>query len=200
MKFSLPYHQKKIEVSLSPKNLASVIMPQKMSPIPDVPQAITIALDEPRDQYSFDRFAQRGDKVVIIVSDITRYSGSHLFLPQLITRMNRNGIPDHDIAIVFSLGIHRPMSFEEQKQVVGEEVAQRVRLENHDAKNHNQLVFSGKTTKNTPVIINRRVAEADKVILTGTIGYHYLAGFGGGRKSILPGVASFESCVADASS
>jgi nickel-dependent lactate racemase len=196
MKFSLPYHQKKIEVSLSPKNLASVIMPRKMSPIPDVPRAITIALDEPRDQYSFATFAQRGDKVVIIVSDITRYSGSHLFLPQLITRMNRNGIPDHDIAIVFSLGIHRPMSFEEQKQVVGEEMAQRVRLENHDAKNHNQLVFAGKTTKNTPVIINRRVAEADRVILTGTIGYHYLAGFGGGRKSIMPGSASFESCVA----
>jgi nickel-dependent lactate racemase len=196
MKFSLPYHQKKIEVSLSPKNFASVIIPQKTSPIPDVPQAITIALDKPGDHYSFDTFAQRGDKVVIIVSDITRYSGSHLFLPQLITRMNRNGIPDHDIAIVFSLGIHRPMSFEEQKQVVGEEMAQRVRLENHDAKNHNQVVFSGKTTKNTPVIINRRVAEADKVILTGTIGYHYLAGFGGGRKSIVPGSASFESCVA----
>src|SRR4030042_50971 len=112
-----------MKFSLSPKNLASVIMPRKMSPIPDVPRAITIALDEPRDQYSFATFAQRGNKVVIIVSDITRYSGSHLFLPQLITRINRYGIPDHDIAIVFSLGIHRPMSFEEQKHVVGEEVA-----------------------------------------------------------------------------
>ena len=60
MNFSLPYHQKKIEVSFSPKNLAYVIMPQKMNPIPDVPQAITIALDDPRDQDSFDRFAQRG--------------------------------------------------------------------------------------------------------------------------------------------
>src|SRR4030042_2376443 len=132
-----------MKFSLSPKNLASVIMPQKMSPIPDVPQAITIALDEPRDQYSFDTFFQRGDKVVISVSDITRYSGSHLFLPLLITRMNQNGIPDHDIAIVFSLGIHRPMSFEEQKHVVGEEVAQRVHMENHDAKDQSQLVFLG---------------------------------------------------------
>jgi lactate racemase len=196
MKLFLLYHHKKIEVSLFPKNLASVIMPQEVSPILDVPQAITIALDESRDQYSFDTFAQKGDKVVVIVSDITRYSGADLFLPLLINRMNREGIPDHDIAIVFSLGIHRPMSFEEQKQVVGEEVAQRVHMENHDAKDQSQLVFLGKTTKNTPVVINRRVAEADKVILTGTIGYHYLAGFGGGRKTILPGVASFESCVA----
>jgi len=196
MKLHLPYHQKKIEVSLFPKNLASVIMPQKVSPIHDVPQAITIALDATRDEYCFDTFAQKGDKVVIIVSDSTRYSGSRLFLPLLINRMNRNGIPDHDIAIVFSLGIHRPMSVEEQKQVVGEETAQRIHLENHDAGNHNQLVFSGKTTRSTPVIINRRVAEADKAILTGTIGYHYLAGFGGGRKSIMPGIASFETCVA----
>jgi nickel-dependent lactate racemase len=196
MRFSLPYHQKKIEVSLSPKNLSSVIMPRKMSPLSDVPQAITIALDETRDKYCFDTFAQKGDKVVIIVSDITRYSGADLFLPLLINRMNRKGIPDHDITIVFSLGIHRPMSAEEQKQVVGEEVAQRIHMENHNAMDHHELVFLGKTTKNTPVIINRRVAEADKVILTGTIGYHYLAGFGGGRKSTLPGVASFESCVA----
>jgi len=190
------YNRKKIEVSLSSKNIASVIMPRKITPIPDVPQTITIALDEPRDQYSFDTFAQRGDKVVIIVSDITRYSGSHLFLPLLIARMNRNGVPDNDIAIVFSLGIHRPMSFEEQKQVVGEETAQRINMENHDAKNQNQVVSLGKTQRGTPVVINRRVAEADKVILTGTIGYHYLAGFGGGRKSIVPGVASFETCVA----
>ena len=147
MKFSLPYHQKKIEVSCCHKNLASVIMPQKMSPIPDVPQASAIALDKPRDQYSFGTFVQKGCKVVIIVSDITRYSGSHLFLPHLINRMNQNGITDNNIVIVFSLGIHRPMSFEEQNQVVGEEVAQRVRLENHDAKNHHHLVFSGKTTK-----------------------------------------------------
>ena len=196
MKFFLPYHRKKIEVSLSSKNLAPVIMPQKMSPMHDVSQAITIALDETRDEYCFDTFARKGDKVVIIVSDITRYSGSHLFLPLLINRMNRNGIPDHDIAIVFSLGIHRPMTVEEQKQVVGEEVAQRIRLENHDTKVQNQLVSLGKTQRRTPVVINRRVAEADKVILTGTIGYHYLAGFGGGRKSIIPGVASFEACVA----
>ncbi|HPD60520.1 MAG TPA: nickel-dependent lactate racemase [Thermodesulfobacteriota bacterium] len=196
MKFFLSYHQKKIEVSLSSKNRAFLIMPQKMRPMQDVSQAITVALDETRNEYCFDTFVQKGDKVVIIVSDITRYAGSHLFLPLLINRMNRNGIPDHDMAIVFSLGIHRPMTAEEQKQVVGAEVAQRVYMENHDARNHNQVVCLGKTQRGTPVVINRRVTEADKVILTGTIGYHYLAGFGGGRKSIIPGVASFEACVA----
>ena len=196
MKFFLPYHQNTIEVSLSRQSLASVIMPQKISPLPDLSQAIANALAETRDAYSFDTFFCKGDKVVIIVSDITRYSGAPLFLPQLINRLNRTGITDNGVAIVFSLGIHRPMSFEEQKQVVGEETAQRIRMENHDARNYHELLFLGKTTKNTSVMINRRVAEADKVILTGTIGYHYLAGFGGGRKSILPGVASFESCVA----
>ena len=61
--------------------------------------------------------------------------------------MSRNWIPDNDIVIVLALGIHRPVSFDEQRQVVDMEVAQRIHMENHDAKNHNHLVFSGKTTK-----------------------------------------------------
>lgn len=196
MKVFLPYHQKKIEVSLSSRNLGPLIMPRELSPLPDVHEAITGALDGTRDTYCFDTFVRKHDKVVIIVSDITRYSGADLFLSLLINRINRCGVPDHDITIVFSLGIHRPMTFEEQKHVVGVEVAGRIRMENHDALNKQELVFLGKTTRNTPVVVNRRVAEADKIVLTGTIGYHYLAGFGGGRKSILPGTAEYETCVA----
>ena len=196
MKLYLPYHQKKIEISFSSKNLASVITPQKVSPLSDLSKAIEATLEKPNEVHGFDSFAQKGDRVVTIVSDNTRFSGAHLFLPHLINRLNRKGIPDKDVAIVFSLGIHRLMSFEEQKTVVGEEIACRIHMENNDAKNQNQVVSLGKTQRRTPVVINRRVAEADKVILTGTIGYHYLAGFGGGRKSIIPGVASFESCVA----
>lgn len=195
-KFSLLYGKRKIELSVPSKNLAGVIMPHKVSPLQDLPQAIKNALDQPEGFPPLDSFFQKGDKVVIIVSDITRYTGANLFLPSLINRINRHGIPDKDIAIVFSLGIHRPMTREEQKKIVGEEVAQRIHKENHDPKEEGKLVSLGKTKRGTPVVINRRVAEADKVILTGTIGYHYLAGFGGGRKSIIPGVASFESCVA----
>lgn len=196
MNFSLSYHRKKVGISIPLKNIASVISPPKLSPLQDLPQAIARVLDRPKEQHSLDTILQSGDKSVIIVSDLTRYTGAHLFLPHLINRMNKKGIPDNHIAIVFALGIHRPMTLEEQIRIVGKEVASRVHLENHDPKNQDQLVFLGKTRQETPVVINRRVAGADNLVLTGTIGYHYLAGFGGGRKCIIPGVSSFETCVA----
>ena len=195
--FSLPYNKKWIDVFIPEKNIVRVITPRKINPIVNLPQAINNALENPVDNLSFDSFLQKGDRVVIIVSDITRYTGAELFLPYLINRINRKGISDKKVSIVFSLGIHRPMTFKEQKMIVGDEIADRIRMENHSLKNDNQLISLGKTKRGTPVIINRRVAEADKIILTGTLGFHYLAGFGGGRKSIIPGVAAYDTCVAN---
>lgn len=195
--FSLPYNKERVDIPIPAKNIVRFITPRKINPVIDLPQAIHNALENPVDNLSLDSFLQKGDRVVIIVSDITRYTGAELFLPYLINRINRKGISDKEISIVFSLGIHRPLTFKEQKMIVGDEVTDRIRMENHSGKNGNQLISLGKTNRGTPVIINRRVAEADKIILTGTLSFHYLAGFGGGRKSIIPGVAAYDTCVAN---
>jgi len=193
---SLPYHTKRIKCSISSKVLAGILTPRKIGPIQALPQAIDKALEEPIDSPPLGTLLQKGDAVAIVVSDLTRYTGANLFLPPLIRHITRRGIPDKKISVVFALGIHRPMTSDEQKDVVGDEIAARFAMENHAAKDEASLAALGTTAKGTPIAINRRVAEADKVILTGTIGYHYLAGFGGGRKSIIPGVASYDSCVA----
>ncbi|MCX8011864.1 MAG: lactate racemase domain-containing protein, partial [Desulfobacterota bacterium] len=173
MEFFLPYHQRKIKFSLPFRVPVALIKPRRVLRLKD--PLLTIQNVFPQD--TFDEFFKKEDKVVIIVSDITRYSGAEIFLPFLLNRLKRKGVSDKNVTIVFSLGIHRLMSREEQIKVVGKEVAQRVRMENHNARG-GDLVYLGKTKRGTPVIVNRKVVEADKVILTGTIGYHYLAGFG----------------------
>lgn len=195
-KATLSYHCKRLEITITSRNFLGVLLPRKATPIQDLNLAIAAALDRPVGSPPFDSLLQKGDTVVIIVSDLSRYTAAHLFLPFIVRRLQRRGIPDKDITILFSLGIHRAMTFEEQKAVVGETVAERIRLQNHDCRSTEDLVSLGTTGNGTPVIINRRAAEADKVILTGSIGLHYLAGFGGGRKSIIPGIAAYESCVA----
>ncbi|MBW1679268.1 MAG: DUF2088 domain-containing protein, partial [Deltaproteobacteria bacterium] len=175
LRISLPYNKKNINIPIPAKNLAGVITPRTTSSLKDLPQAIHNTLDHPLDSPSLEDFLQKGDKVAIIVSDITRYTGAHLFLPHLIRRITSRGIQEEKITIVFSLGIHRPMTPEVQKKIVGVETAGRILLENHNSNDENQLTSLGKTKRGTPVAINRRVAEADKVILTGTIGFHYLA-------------------------
>lgn len=134
-------------------------------------------------------------RVIIITSDITRYTGSEIYLPLLVEKLNQSGIADAAITIIIALGIHRRQTEREHQKILGP-LFGRIRVIDHDCDDPGRLVHIGVTTNGVPVEINRRVAEAEVVILTGTIGFHYFAGFGGGRKSILPGVASRKSCMA----
>ena len=136
-----------------------------------------------------------GDKVVIVTSDVTRYAGSEIFLPLLVERLNRAGIADDDMEIVIALGIHRKQTEHEHERILGE-LFGRIRVCDHDCDDPGKLVYLGRTSGGIEVEVNRKVVEADRVVLTGTIGFHYFAGFGGGRKSLLPGVASRKSCMA----
>jgi len=134
---------------------------------------------------------RRGDRVVIVVSDVTRlWVRSDFFLPILLDELNAAGIPDEDVAIVFATGDHRSQTPEEHRLIVGQAVLGRVRVYDHDCQ-ASDLADLGRSSRGTPVLINRMVYEAPKLIITGGISYHLLAGFGGGRKSIAPGVAGY---------
>jgi len=194
---TLRYDKQSIPFPIAEKNLTAVLAPRAVDLLADLAAALYERLEHPASGPAFPAFLNRGDRVTIIVSDITRYTGAERWLPLLIGRINACGIPDRNIAVLFALGIHRAMSREEQEQVVGREVSERIGLHNHDAHDPAQLVALGTTGRGTPVLINRRAAETDKLIVTGTVAFHYLAGFGGGRKAIIPGIAGYETCVAN---
>ncbi len=114
-------------------------------------------------------------------------------MPILVNQLNELGVPDSNIFIVFATGTHPLHTREKQEKIVGKEVASRIKMFDHDCKDESNLVLLGRTSRGTPVKINKMVCEADRKILTGSITYHYFAGFGGGRKSVLPGIAGFET-------
>ena len=172
--------------------LKGVLRPGVPEPSVGPEQLITAALDGCEE---FLALFQRGERVVIVTSDITRYTGSEIYLPLLVERLNRAGIKDGDIEIIVALGIHRRQTEHEHRKIVGT-LHGRIRVTDHDCDDPGKLVYLGKTGNGVTVEVSRRVAEADRVILTGTIGFHYFAGFGGGRKAILPGVASRQACMA----
>ena len=153
------------------------------------------SLAQPIGSARLDQIVVPGEKVAIVASDITRYAGSEIFLPILVEELNRIGVPDRDIAIIIALGIHRPQTAAEHRQILGP-LYGRVAVYDHACDAPEELVDLGVTAGGIPVGVNRRVVEADRVIVTGTIGFHYFAGFGGGRKGLVPGVASRETCMA----
>ena len=179
-------------LDLPPERLIGTIRADVPAPAVPADQLIGAALD------SCDHILQTfrpGEKVVIITSDITRYTGSEIYLPLLVGRLNRCGIGDDRIEIIIALGIHRKQTEHEHRKIVGA-LYGRLRITDHECDDPGKLVYLGKTTAGMEIEINRSVVEADRVIATGTIGFHYFAGFGGGRKSILPGVAGRKSCMA----
>jgi len=151
---------------------------------------INAALDAPIDCPSLADQIVAGDTVLIVVSDATRATGSAQIVNLLVRRLIENGIAPGAIAIIFATGIHRAVRPEEKAQLLTSFIAQRIRTIDHDAYDASQLIQIGTTKSGEPIEINRALKEFSKVILTGGVGFHYFAGFTGGRKSICPGLAS----------
>lgn len=166
---------------------------KEMPPLTDPVQAIRQALRKPIATPPLAQIVRPGETVCLLVNDPTRVARSELFLPLVLDELELAGVKPADIFIVFTTGTHRAVTREEMITLVGAETAGRVALFNHDCHNENELVRTGTTSRGTPVWINARVAAADRRILTGSVVYHFFAGFGGGRKALVPGVAGWET-------
>ncbi|KIH78191.1 hypothetical protein GFER_01955 [Geoalkalibacter ferrihydriticus DSM 17813] len=174
---------------------ARVLRPQAIAPKAAPDELVRAALAEPISSPTLNKIVRPGEQVVIVTSDITRYTGSEHYLPVLVDHLNACGIKDDDITVVIALGIHRAQSETEHRKILGS-LYGRVKVVDHDCDNPAELVVLGETTNGIPVSVNRCVAEAERLIVTGTVGFHYFAGFGGGRKGLVPGVASRATCMA----
>ena len=154
-----------------------------------------VGLKENIYQIARKKIKSPGDYVCIVVSDQTRSTGVEQYLEMLIDSLNREGIADEKIVLQFANGMHRPPTREEQKEKLGRRIYARFqgRIFVHDASDETSMVDVGTTTRDNRVRINRIVADARVKILTGSVMYHYFAGFGGGRKSILAGVSSADT-------
>lgn len=157
-------------------------------PLTDV--EIGEALAAPIKSPPLEDLFSNGDSVLIVVSDATRATGSAQILNLLVRRLIQAGISPADLAIIFATGIHRPVTPEEKIELLSPFLAQRVRTIDHTPHDPGEMVSLGTTAGGTPVEVNRALKDFSQVVITGAIGFHYFAGFSGGRKSICPGLAS----------
>lgn len=152
------------------------------------------ALDHPFDSPPLRELVKPGERILITVSDITRgWQRNHLVLPTLLDYLNEAGIRDEDITILISIGAHRLNTAEELVELCSEEVCRRVRVVNHDCRDYENMDYYGKTGRGTEVLLNKLIGQHDRLITTGGVIYHYTVGYAGGRKSIMPGIASLKT-------
>jgi nickel-dependent lactate racemase len=166
-----------------------------LAPLKDAASSVSdveigAALDAPIDSPPLDDLISAGDSVLIVVSDATRATGSAQIVNLLVRRLIQNGIQPGEIAIIFATGIHRAVRPEEKAELLTPFIAQRIRTIDHDAYDAAQLIQIGVMERGAAIEVNRALKEFSKVIITGAVGFHYFAGFTGGRKSICPGLAA----------
>jgi nickel-dependent lactate racemase len=169
------------------------IVPRHAAAIADGSRAVFEALEKPIGRPPLREVVHAGERVAIVVNDITRLTRTDLILPPILEVLNTAGIPDRDIFIVFALGIHRAQTEEERRFIVGDAIYSRIRCFDHISTDDASLVEIGTTSFGNRIEINREVWDADRIILTGEIIYHLIAGYSGGRKSLVPGVAGFRA-------
>ena len=138
---------------------------------------------------SLRELAEGCGKIVLIASDHTRPVPSKVIVPPMLREL-RAGNPDADITILIATGCHRETTQEELIRKFGEEIVCSEKIVVHDCDDADHLVNIGKLPSGGDLVINRLVYEADLVVAEGFIEPHFFAGFSGGRKSVLPGIAS----------
>ncbi len=188
----LPYGKTEVCARIPTRNFLGSIEPREKPAVADPRVEIERALQNPIGSAPLSEIVKTGDKVAVVVDDITRATPSYLMVPPLLDELNRSGVKDEDVTIIFGCGSHRPVTPKEMESLVGMEALKRVKAVSHDNKSGDQ-VYVGKTSFGTKVYVNKVFAEVDVRVLTGDVGLHYYAGYGGGRKSVLPAVSGEET-------
>jgi lactate racemase len=177
-----------INLEIPERNISRIILPSE----PQIKEEETAslikkALENPIKSKRLSELVNPDSRITIIVSDVTRPTPTVKILPPLLEELYRGGARNKNITIVFALGLHRQQTEEECRRLVGKEIFDSIRCIQH---NRQRCRLLGKTSFGTPVEIFEELLDSDLIISTGTLEFHYYAGYSGGGKSVLPGVSS----------
>lgn len=188
--FELPYGNETIRFTIPQQCLRGVLVAAHPTPDADTQQErVQKALEHPIGSQRLCDLAREKRHVLIITSDHTRPVPSRITMPLLLEEVRRNN-PDVRLTILIATGMHRPTTQQELRARFGDGIVDREEIVVHRAEADEDMVFMGTLPSGGELWLNRLVREADLVISEGFIEPHFFAGFSGGRKSILPGVAS----------
>ena len=189
----MPYGPETVQATLPAGRLLGALDVSEARALENRDLAIRKAIENPIGlAKSIFQTVNPGETIAIVVPDSFRTTRVEQVLPILIDGLLEAGIHEDDICFVYATGTHRGPTPDEEKRILGEDIYERFkdRAFAHDPRDETNLAYVGTTSRGTRVHINRRVHEADRIIATGAVVLHYFGGYGGGRKSIVPGVAS----------
>lgn len=193
---TIPYDRSGLELALDDRRLAAVLAPKGLNAGAFGDDPIGHALANPHDSLPLAELARGKQRIAVITSDHTRPLPSAETLPRLLREI-RAGNPGAEVTILIGTGTHRPMTREEMYARFGEGIMERECLVCHRGDEPEALALIGRLPSGAPLEINRLAVEADLLVAEGFIEPHFFAGFSGGPKSVLPGIAGRRAILAN---
>lgn len=194
MNVRLAYGQGHLDVDFPPDR-TTVIQPSHRPGLPDEKAAMLEALQHPIGAPPLRELIRPETRICILFTDITRATPNHRLIPWLLEHLAEH--PRENIVLLNQTGTHRPNTRAELERMLTPEVVRDYRVINHECENEADLVPCGTTHDGTPALLNRHAVEADLRIVTGFIEPHFFAGFSGGPKGIMPGVAGLRTVMSN---
>jgi nickel-dependent lactate racemase len=193
VKVELAYGKTGLEVKLPDDADVTIVEPKYVDGLPDQASAVREALRQLTGSPPLRELAKTSDKVAIAFSDITRPTPNHLILAVLLDELGY--VPDEQIVLFNGTGTHRPNTEMELRTILSDEIVDRYRIVQNDANDRALHVLLGRTERGNDIWIHREFVESDARILTGFIEPHFFAGFSGGGKAVMPGMALLETVL-----
>jgi len=197
-KISFPYGQTHLDYEFRDEELAGVLTSSIEEYIPefDGKELVRRALQSPVESESLCDLSKGKQNIVIIASDHTRPVPSKIIIPEMLSEI-RKGNPNADITILIATGCHRGTTKQELINKFGEEIVENEKIYIHDCDEREKLVNIGVLPSGGQCEINKIAVDADLLVAEGFIEPHFFAGFSGGRKSVLPGIAGRATVLAN---
>ena len=194
----IPYGRENLSLEIEPEQLKAVLEPESKASEAKLlePDIVRQALAEPIASPRLSELAAKAHRVLLITSDHTRPLPSKTTLPLLLAEL-RNKNPDVQIKILVATGFHRLTRPEELIARFGQKLCDTEDIIVHDSRDKKHLVFKGILPSGGELWLNDFVDWADLIVAEGFIEPHFFAGFSGGRKSVLPGIAGTETVLAN---
>ena len=198
MKFLLPYDKKRISVDIDDRNFVGSLVSKVESYKPGLSQQelVEASLDNTIASPKLEELAKGKKNIVIISSDHTRPVPSKIITPILLRRI-RAAQPDANIKILVATGFHRPSTRQELIDKYGQEIVDHEQIVMHVSTDDAAMVKIGTLPSGGECIVHRVAVEADLLLAQGFIEPHLFGGFSGGRKSVLPGISSYKTILAN---
>lgn len=188
LRIAVPYGRENTYVYVDERNVGEVIYPNDVE-TSDEEKTLVRALQDPIQSTTFEQFISEARDILFLINDATRPTPTAKVLKILYPL-----IKDKDVRFLIATGMHRAPTEEEYQEIFGElRTELRDKIFAHDSKKEEDMVYLGTSQNGTEMYVNKMAVAAHKIVIIGSVEPHYFAGYTGGRKSFLPGVASYKT-------